>query len=384
MADANETTFKKQLQSLIPTGTMEDGRPLPEGTLAAAFRDVFGMLTYGPVGDPKGGNLNGLPNVMLPDLSPDLIQVLVYWTVLANEAGSPSRLGEHSRAEMLRFALFWHFCVRNELQAGRQIIDWLRGPTQREGETSHNVFAVFPGRDLYLLLTRRSGGEYAIKLVTPFEFEEYDLTVSRKAGTLLSERERLGHSGNVDSGKLFHTWWWSRGKLLLWLQRRHLAKEFAEYNPLTERDDDKPFDLDHIQPSAVWSFDRRHLKGRLQEGVDQQAFESGRHSLGNSIGNLRWIGSRENRSQGDASPTDKLSLEDVFSDSGDRARFTWMECAFEQDNAAVAAWREASVQNDQWTRANVDAYQTAVERRTLWLYRRFYEDAGFETWLAEP
>ena len=111
--------------------------------------------------------------------------------------------------------------------------------------------------------------------------------------------------------------------------------------------------------------------GGDDKSVIKSAYE-GRYVLGNGIGNLWWIDSRVNRGLGDISIEQKLQnyeLKDVITK------------AF--DVPSLQQWFAASVEGNEWNAVARDAFQRAVEERTLWLYERFFCDLGFEKWL-EP
>ena len=367
-----DKAFRTQLNEVMPLNAAESEPAAPDGSLAAAFRDVFSTLRYRSVeGDA------GLPNVMLADLSPDLVQVLVYWAMLARKAGTTVR-AYYIREEMIRFALFWYLCVTSDLQAGRQAFLWLGNPPTEGEAGSKNVFASFPGRELYQLLTGespRSWGTHAFRLASPGQLRAFADAALQRGDRWLSDRDRFEHDGEGFVRNIYRTWWWSRGKMLLWLQRAHLQMEFGSYNPSSDRDDDKPFDLDHIQPQALFSHSD---KASLKQGVDRRNFDATRHLLRDGIGNLRWIGSGENRRAGASGLTEKLLLEPLR--AGSREADLWMRSAFSTSPEDIETWIHGDASKG-WTPDRVTAFQKAVEQRTLWLYERFYNQAGFDAWL---
>ena len=170
----------------------------------------------------------------------------------------------------------------------------------------------------------------------------------------------------------FLKWWHSKGKILIWIQRSYLFERFDNYDPSSGRDDDKPYDLDHICPRNTWMNSiNEGRNGGDDKSVIKSAYE-GRYVLGNGIGNLWWIDSRVNRGLGDISIEQKLQnyeLKDVITK------------AF--DVPSLQQWFAASVEGNEWNAVARDAFQRAVEERTLWLYERFFCDLGFEKWL-EP
>ena len=176
--------------------------------------------------------------------------------------------------------------------------------------------------------------------------------------------------------------------MLLWLQRRYLTERFPDYDPSSDRDEEKPYDLDHIQTRASWGAYWSTQLERLPSDTDNQHFRDGRDNLGDSIGNLRWIGSSENREDGDLGLREKLRLREPgkpveASDiaSTGQAGPDWKLGAFE--DASHDLWWKAGAEKDSpyWTVERIAAFQEAVEKRTVWLYKEWWREAEFDKWL---
>lgn len=382
-------SFAKTMAAGPSPFTIELNRLLPDpgtsalGSLAEAFRDVFKLLSYDAESNPRG-----LPKVMLADLPSEPIQALVYWVVLARAAGTDlsaaPALGEKIRGEMIRFALFWHLCSLNNEKGGRQSFRRLRDRSPKISK--HPADATeFPGKELYNVLT--GDDRSALSLVPPDAIRRYgqwDPDCKWRSWKTRFEREGFEEPTRVTAGTrdLYRTWWFSGGKMLLWLQRSYLTKEFASYDPSSDRDDERPYDLDHIQPKAAWAFDWRHREKQIEDLGNINSFGEGRHQLGDGIGNLRWIGSSENRSYGATGLVEKLRLERFDSSIPRPELDPWMDSAFDaKSDDAVALWVKAGA-NGRWTTARIQAFQRAVEERTTWLFQQFWDGAGFCAWFS--
>ena len=89
-------------------------------------------------------------------------------------------------------------------------------------------------------------------------------------------------------------------RILLWLQRDYIASKFPGYDPTSDRDDDLPIDLDHLIPQDLFGFNWKGVSAKLdsdvtEDNVISDNFWRFRYTVGNSLGNYRWISSTENR-----------------------------------------------------------------------------------------
>ena len=361
--------FARELHKLIPSELTTDPAARPEDRakclLAVAFKTLFDVLRY------DEHNKSGLPAAMLVELPRDLLQVLAYWVVLTGLSDvqrSPPFSGV--RAEMLRFVLFWRLCTSNDSQAGIQCFKFLTKAKQP---------SAFPGRELYQLLTGTQASEdesreqlkYAIELVPPDDLEQYAPFSNTERWLDWNERfER--DSGNPASRELYKEWWNKGWKTLIWIQRDYITNGFRSYDPTSGRDDDKPFELDHLQPYAFFNHPR------MEPGAYNN-FLKNRYALRDGIGNFRWFCASENSRWGNCNVVEKLNLD------RQREPDPWHPSGFKnEDPATVQLWRDAFVNGNQWNGSNMKAFQQAVEERTLWLYQQFWKDADFDFWFSKP
>ena len=339
-----------------------------EGKITKCFDTLFKILTY-----DKNNSL-GLPRVMRTTLSPQLVQVLLLWVFLMLEAKKSFETLQ-SRADAIRFVMFWRLCVWNEDKASTHCFEFLR-------TKASSVGLVLP--DLYRdLLTKN----YVVPLATPKEMEDYGRHGrDGSSPNWLREEDRFPKKkqGLVD---LYRTWWRSRGDFLMWLQRDYLEAQFQDFDPAAGREDDVPYDLDHMCPAADWARNWTTFEGVLRNAncLSKDEIESMRQArsvLGNSIGNLRLIDASKNKSDQDADVLTKMPFVGCDAKPADCDWVNMAEMAFNPGQRAI--WRKASGKGKHWDRERLCAFQQAVEERTHWLYRRLYEDLGFEHWATAP
>lgn len=374
------SSLRAELHKLIP---LSAETATYEGLLKNALHLLFDIIVY-----DKEKNPQGIPRVMLVELSPELIQVMAYWVVLAKVAGtdlSDAHISSDAiRGEMIRLTLFWHLCCDRSEKAGRHLFRFLKG---HDARLPFNMAAgtEFPGRKFYAILTGEMDHEpCAYRLMPPdtiakFAKASFDKQwCSQQARFEKNEVDELGELA-VPTRDLYKTWWFSGGKLLLWLQRAYLSKVFSAFDPSSARDEEKPYDLDHIQPKAAWNFSWKQRNARVQDQSLHESFGDGRFDLGDSIGNLRWIGSTENRGDGAEEVKEKLKLHRFAGETAVADPDPWMGSAFDIRPEAIETWIKASGEED-WTMERMQAFQYAVEKRTLWLYEQFWDTAGFAAW----
>ncbi|SEG64387.1 Protein of unknown function DUF262 [Methylobacterium sp. 190mf] len=360
-----EVAFRRVLSSLIPV-TGHAQRDAQAARLTRAFQALRGLLQYDAHTNP-----NGLPHVALVQLSAELWQVLLLWAVLRLDAGCSDADLASSRDELLRFTLFWRLCVYNEGRAAAWSYSLLRGRLSGEAFPAGALYARFIGVP--------SGEPCAYRLLPADTFERW--LVGEAASVWRSVKQRFQPEGApVGYEQLGLAWWRGARKMLPWLQRAYVAGAFPGYDPLSDRDDDLPYDLDHLCPQAHWTGDRRPVERAVAAGEqERRAMGAERYELGNAIGNLRLIAASENRSDGARPLAEKL----IFLSDAPAApelEVTMRHLGF--DKADRPLWRVASGVNRHWDAARLEAFQQAVELRSARLYALLYDELGFDTWIS--
>jgi Protein of unknown function DUF262 len=344
-------SIRSALQKLLPMQR-------DERSLATAFGTLFDALGY------RGKEDIGLPRVMLTSLSPNLLQVLLLWVL---QQSGPDVLRD-CRSDVIRFVMFWRLCVPNEKEnkASGRCFEAIR----KETPTGITMKA------LYDLLVNDS--EIAVRLASPRVMRPC-LVRSKGSHRWLSHRERFDLKGTGPI-ELARRWWESREASLLWLQRGYLKRSFPDFDPASGRDDDTPYDLDHMIPRSDWNEDWRPFSKKLKAtglfgGDELRQMWENRSVIGDAIGNLWLVDFSTNRAWGKAPFKEKIER---LVDEGDRqcaSNLSYRDMAFDRD--AERIWLGASDIDRKWSRDRLIGFQQAVEERAAWLYERFYTDLNF-------
>ena len=374
-ADPNANDFHSYLKNQKLTAEFERLIRGDNAPLYQAFVILNRLLEY------RGNDNSGIPSLAMPLLGRQLVQVLLYWLIKTFQESMDNEKIQQTRDEILRFTLFWILCVNDANKASQVAFDFIAG----------NSPEVFPGQDIYKKLTEKNEqkASLALALVTPEDM--FKAVYKDQSPILRTYNERFVLENNKSAGDLFARWWTSRKHLLLWLQRKHLAIIFSGYNPLAGYDDETPYDYDHICP-------RSHLLYHEYKSFNhdvKQALSEGwvRDLLINSIGNFRVWDSSLNRHDQTDSPKKKLKLQEKYEDLWQptvqgRSRYSpksagelWDASMISQDDMQL--WKDASLDenSNHWDDARIMAFQSAVESRTLKLYRHFYDDLKFGSWI---
>ena len=352
---------------------------ITEGHLKKSFEALEDVLNY-----QKESNQNGLPVLAFPLLGRPLMQILLRWVQLSIKAGKESELIPASNMEILRFVLFWVMWVKDANKASEIAFHELK-----EGDVG-----IFPAETIYKRLIER-GVAYA--LVAPTKLENIP--------ELLHSPENVGKPMRGWNGRFFvdgeteehqkarkfYARWWNKSgdhhihPVLLWLQREYIADNFDEVM-LAGREDETPYDYDHICPSSHWHGWTGVSKDASNRLLDFCRDNDAHWRVGNSIGNLRvWDGVR-NRSDGDASPAVKLKPKDTAqSESSQPTQAQLLKwSSISEDEKGL--WEACSRDGDDkkvWDTGRASAFQQAVERRAFHLYERYFKELGFDEWVAD-
>ena len=359
MAAEPHRKFRQELEKLLPLPS--NGAQVPDGLLSRSFADIKEQLSY-----PEDAGKFWMPDVMLAALPAELWQVLAFWAVRNRESADIARC----RQELVRFALFWSFFVWDNEKAAR----WAFAHIRDMGNAAR-----FPGAALYRIVIGTEGGDRcAYALIDPGEFTRR--LCKERSPSWRTDKERFGE--DKERNEIGTHWWWNGRKVLPWLQRDYVRRVFPGYAPLTDHEDDVPYDFDHICPYKDWGEDWRPLQNRVEPGA-RQRMRDGRNAVGDGIGNLRLIESSTNRHDQDADISEKMPFvqRENLTACDEQAMADW---AFPSEQRAF--WRGVScqrpVRDRYWNGVRLAAFQEAVEKRAAWLYSQFYNDLGFDAWLA--
>ena len=183
----------------------------------------------------RGAAIFHLPEIVMAQLPAELWQVLAFWCLPGNRDVATNK------AEAVRFAMAWQLAVTNQERAAQVCFRSLV-------ETKSSFF---PGQQLFRGLVE---AKVANHIPRPDELGSMFQRSEQGEARWFSDAERF--PGTEPHCEIARTWWFSR-KMLPWLQREYLAKHFGSYHPLSDHEDDLPYDWDHLP------------KGRLAAGWPQ-------------------------------------------------------------------------------------------------------------------
>jgi hypothetical protein len=345
-------------------------------SLHRAFQETQRLLTFRQEhqDDP------GLPKLAFPLLQRQLVQVVVFWIhrrLLAETSEEALRKQfDNSRTAILRFILFWLLCVENR-EKEKELAGKIAFKILRE-----SGYELFPDKELYEAIC---GAKLAVPLQRPESVESAAISPHAPNALIRSNSARFytkAEDGSESESQPLYRRWFFRKDLLLWLQRETLVVEFADANPLAGREDETPYDFDHICPWADWGSDYRSTNFPLKHFCERQ--EAG--IVGNCIGNYRVEESSSNRRHGDESAMSKLGLAELHSlktqtilkssaiTMGEAAN--WRACYAAKDDQGE--WSQQGV----WDNQRALAFQKAVEERAFRLFKQYFREGGFDQWVS--
>jgi hypothetical protein len=365
----------QQLDELL--GSEGETIDAEDAKFTAAFRWLFRTFAWRVVPSERGLSDIGLPKVMMVTLSPRLVEVLLLWVIAESEINAVKI--ESERADIIRFVMFWRLCVVNEDKASN--LCFVRIKTEKR---------FVPVAELFDAISFAPDG-IAIPLVDPEKMKEL-LCSDEPSNLWLTYNERFTLEPNPQSA-IARVWWTSGKSTLIWLQRAYLQGRFPDFDPASGRDDDTPYDVDHMVPHSDWgrnwmTFDTIDmLPGVSERGRIRQS----RFVFGDSIGNCRLIDYSVNRAEQDDTFMRKIEKE-IMADAGRPiAEMSCEEIEYHSsmgfDPGAINLWKIASGGDDNtkpnrriWRDERLIAFQRAVEERAAWLYDKFYSELGFASW----
>ncbi|MER0204453.1 MAG: DUF262 domain-containing protein [Nitrosomonas sp.] len=360
-----ESPRKIEFHRLIKhDGFLKDGfLPLIRSDL---LNDAFASLTKLLKFDKKN-NPYGLPLHTFPLLNRPLIQVLLRWIriVQLRVSGDVNFILEQSRGEILRFIMYWQLGVIDQRKASLIAFQQFRTDD-----------VCFSGKEIYKTFIKE---RVAIPIASPEKILEVkqDVVFSPDA-TRLRGWERFDTQRATEEENFIvslYQRWWGNGHyvhpLLLWLQREIVA-EF-DGSPVAGREEDTPYDYDHICPVNHWGNWTGSSKGNRLIDFLARENNGGHWRVGNSIGNLRVWQSGENRSYGDATPSEKLKFDNPI----ERDKLLQQSAI---DSSQIEGWKICSDGEKCWNETRAQAFQKVIEQRAFALYKCFYCELGFSEW----
>ncbi|KFE52448.1 hypothetical protein IV02_08425 [Pseudomonas syringae] len=334
----------------------------------------------------QGGSDPGLPRHALPYLPRQLVQVLLRLAQVGYFDVDDPHDDNVRRSDVLRLVLYWWLCVYDQNKASLAAYKVI---------AKHTAYGDNMGSKIVRAIVEGSSG---YKLFSPVSLRQRPRLTETPADE--SSKKARGWSRfkpdpDIPGDHLICEFWqrWHaphthRHSILLWLQRSYVSKLSGD--PIAKRDEDTPYDYDHILPANHWSGWTGVTAGaRFMDYCEQGGV------IGNSIGNMRVWSSSDNRSDGAAAPASKLRLtdeivEDALQASLDSQAREQLLGASAVDLLHTDLWVRCAPpvgkENRFWNLERAKAFERAVEQRALALFESLYEAAGFAEWkeIFEP
>jgi len=257
-----------------------------DSTLETAIIQVRKALFYNENSHPKG-----LPSILLGRLPRELVDVLILFSI---KMGT-KKIWSGNDCEMLcAFVLHWLLFSKNDSKMALRAF-------QHVSSQTNWVF----DKDFIVKLI----GEYEKEGIVRFAPREESLLkkleeeVKKGGHKLRSWAERFtaaDQDGEQNFGEALRVISTNREQVmraLMWLQRAYISEDFSSYDPTSDRDEDLPIDLDHIIPHDVFGFHWSDRCKRLEKDIITDNFRWQRNTVGNSLGNYRWLAASINRSR---------------------------------------------------------------------------------------
>ena len=312
--------------------------------LVAALVSIRSTLAYNKHTHPEG-----LPEILLARLPRELVDVLI---LLAVKRHSAERLQENDSAKLRAFVLYWLFFIGDYGKAAWRAFQ--HGWDKNNTFTENSLIEEYEKEGIARFLPRRG-------LLPMFRKK-----VEEQGGDLHLWAERFADSDDKhkpgETLRVLSTNSELIKRALMWLQRDYIVEMFPHYNPMSERDEDLPIDLDHIIPNDIFGFHWSSSYSRLQPIAVTDNFRWGRGVIGNSLGNFRWLSASENRCRHEGNF-------DPLPNNGDLVQ--------KSDH-----WNRIIPQNKNqqlWSKDDIATFQRLIDLRTLDLYEELLIRSGIES-----
>lgn len=333
--------------------------PLPndqkQAMLEEALLEIRKALLHAVDHHPKG-----LPAILLGRLPHELVDVLILFAV---KRGTRKYWEGKDRDILTAFTLHWLLFVKSEDKAAWIVFDKVREKKDWEfsEKSIQELIDTYEEEGIAHYLPREKDVD---DLQRKLNDEDPKINPNHKLRTW-GERFTAADRGSSDDhkpGETLRVLSTNRElimRALMWLQRDYIVKEFPNYDPTSDRDEDLPIDLDHIVPYDVFGFHWGKRQGRLEEKLQTDNFRWQRGVVGNSLGNFRWLASSSNRKRGKGEYTPIENNDDLVSEP--------------------AAWNEIIPQNKEeqrWSRLHIAKFQYLIDQRTIALYKTLWGNSG--------
>jgi hypothetical protein len=322
------------------------------GRLKDLLESIRRRLVYRKESDSEGPqNLSGLPVILLARLPHQLVDVLILME-------SHRQQQENHTHTLPAFVLYWLLFVGDSEKAANIIF---RRYCLKEADWQPNI-------DKNLIrLFEDEGVSHRLPSLELLDAARKEILsgthLLRAWGERFAILDANKEHPTADALRVFSTNDEIIKRALLWLQRQYLTEQFRNYDPTSSRDEDLPIDKDHLIPHKKFGDHWRRQQNCLFYSVSDEKnnFYEQRWTVGNSLGNFRWLDASHNRRRQDG-PIDPLDGERDFIKD-------------------VKEWNDLRDKNP-WSEADVASFQKMIDLRTLDIYKALLDQGGLEAFVS--
>ncbi|MBU1117311.1 MAG: DUF262 domain-containing protein [Bacteroidetes bacterium] len=218
-------------------------------TLSKILSWIKNALVY----DENNHNI-GLPPVLLSHLPKELIDILILLTAVRINKCHEKWEGT-DKIFLTRFVLYWLIFVSNYDQVSHIIFNKY---VEKGGNNWLNLKEFI---DPVIQEAEERGWAYHVPIPDQVKryyleldnFPETEDTILRAWDKRFIACDGTGSTRIGDAMRFLSTHMFTCKKILLWLQRKYLTRQFPDYDPTSERDEDLPVDLDHLIPQNLFN-----------------------------------------------------------------------------------------------------------------------------------
>jgi len=305
-----------------------------------------------------GSNPSGLPSMLLARLPRELLDVLLLFSFKSDE---PRDWKGKDRETLIAFVLHWLLFVGDNGNASNQSFVVVEPSGWDFGTSS-----------IAALIGHLESEGIARRAPRKADWETLEQEVRGRGCRLAAWSERFSSKDNErdkspgESLRVLSTNDEMIKRALLWLQRRYIDRAFPHYDPTSTRDDDLPFDIDHAIPSAQFGFHwgvNVATERLALSDIDAEQFKQHRSTVGNSLGNKRWLAAPDNRRKQDK------QIEAERSNGGKEPPV--------DDEINRDVWNRL-IDKKPWTEDDVYLFQEIIDERALTLVKRLLSESKIE------
>jgi hypothetical protein len=311
--------------------------------LATALDSIRSTLAYKKETHPEG-----LPDMLLARLPRELLEVLILLTVKRH---TTERSQVNGHVKLSAFVLYWLLFIGDDGKAAQCAFHHV---WKNNTVTENSLIGEYEKEGIARFLPRRGVLPNLREAVKEQGSDLREWTMRFTAAD--DDKQKPGEALRVLStnSELIK-------RALIWLQRDYIVKMFPHYNPMSERDEDLPIDLDHIVPNDIFGF-HWSSSSRLQDDAITDNFRWGRGVIGNSLGNFRWLSASDNRSRHEGTFVPLDDYGDFVKEPDD-----WNRIIPQDKNQQL------------WSKADITTFQRLIDLRTLDLYEELLTQSGIES-----